>query len=167
MVRLQIKSSSVLLFSRTVRLAKRYRDPVDWFNHAGHLRYSKADWQEAENPRQANDRTNLVQTGHNETQQAHDKAAKGKSQDEMDHRAFEWTEDGDIYLASGKYSAELGVNLTSATRRRPCVAEHSCFVFACKNPQLNEEMRGMEAKKRLSLSAMGTQASRQSVGCSS
>ncbi|CAE7829495.1 unnamed protein product [Symbiodinium sp. CCMP2592] len=120
MLRTQIKSSGVLLFSRTVRLSKRYRDPTDFVNHAGHLHYSKADWQNAENPRQANPRTNLVQTGqkaqvyqtHNESQRSHD----DKAQMNRSAYEFEWAEDADMYLASGNISAEFGVNLTSATR---------------------------------------------------
>ncbi|OLQ01772.1 hypothetical protein AK812_SmicGene15487 [Symbiodinium microadriaticum] len=116
MLRTQIKSSGVLLFSRTVRLSKRYKEPTDFVNHFGHLHYSNADWQNAENPRQANPRTHLVQTGQkaqihqtNESQQAHD----NKVQMNRSAFEFEWAEDGDTYLASGNYSAKFGVNLTA------------------------------------------------------
>ncbi|CAE7515684.1 unnamed protein product [Symbiodinium sp. CCMP2592] len=126
----QILSSGVLLFSKTLRLAKRYKDPTDFIDYAGHLQSATANWEQGTSPQVAISRTKLLQT---EAHQNHNQTPKaGSRKDEADQGVFEWMEDEDVYLASANYSQELGVNLTS-------------------------ELRGMEAKQRLSLEATKAQ----------
>ena len=169
MLRMKISTSGVLLFSKTLRLAKRYRDPTDFLDHHGHLHRTMANWEQETNPRSAISRTNLMQTGAGQAHnQSHAKAAKGKAQDDGEQGVFEWVEDEEgTYLASASYSPELGVNLTSAPgpKNLPALCRElpacSFFVSCCSQVQ---ELHGAEAKKRLSLAATEAQgASRQSL----
>jgi len=124
MLRLKISTTGVLLFSKTLRLAKRYRDPTDFVDHHGHLQRTMANWEQETNPRVAISRTKLMQM---EAHQSHNQSHQA-GKDEGEQGVFEWMEDEDTYLASANYSPELGVNLTS-------------------------ELHGVEAQKRLSLAA--------------
>ncbi|CAE7461882.1 unnamed protein product, partial [Symbiodinium sp. CCMP2592] len=124
MLRMKISSSGVLLFSKTLRLAKRYKDPTDFVDHHGNLHRTMANWEQETNPRASISRTKLMQM---EAYQTHNQSHQA-GKDEAEQGVFEWMEDEDTYLASANYSPELGVNLTS-------------------------ELHGLEAQKRLSLAA--------------
>ena len=110
MLRLKISTTGVLLFSKTLRLAKRYRDPTDFVDHHGHLQRTMANWEQETNPRVAISRTKLMQMEAHQTHNQSHQAGKDKGEQGV----FEWMEDEDTYLASANYSPELGVNLTSA-----------------------------------------------------
>ena len=118
LLRMEIRTSGILLFRRSLRLSKRYAEPTDFVDHAGHLMKSTASWNQPANPRRAMSRTKLLQTNaetNAETLEANNEshADEGESRESL-----EWM-DEDLYLASANYSQELGVNLTSEPGPHP------------------------------------------------
>ncbi|CAE7925412.1 unnamed protein product [Symbiodinium necroappetens] len=89
MLRLKISTTGVLLFAKTLRLAKRYRDPTDFVDHHGHLHRTMANWEQETNPRVSISRTKLMQMEAHQTHNQSHQAGK----DEGEQGVFEWMED--------------------------------------------------------------------------
>jgi len=110
MLRTEIKSSGVLLYSKTLRLNKRFGGGTQFVPQ--HVKASNADFRTPTNPRNAMSRTKLMQM--NESLEAHE--IQNRSSEEGGEGVFEWMEEDDFYLASANYTQDLGINLTSEHR---------------------------------------------------
>eukprot|EP00439_Symbiodinium_sp_Y106_P049218 s639_g6.t1 len=134
MLRTEIKSSGVLLYSKTLRLNKRFGGGTQFVPH--HVKASNANFRNPTNPRNAMSRTQLLQTNESlevhESQNRSSEESGGKGGDGEFEGVFEWMEEEDFYVASANYTQDLGINLTS-------------------------EHRGTEAKRHLSLAQTESQ----------
>ncbi|CAE7797201.1 unnamed protein product [Symbiodinium sp. CCMP2592] len=134
LLRTEIKSSGMLLFSRSLRLSKRFGSNTDFVPE--HVHGATSTWLNAQNRFKSISRTKLLQMGRGR-RQARDQSDKAEGQGRMESEdqapeVLEWMQEDEIYLASASYSQDLGINLTS-------------------------ELRGSAATRRLSLAAAETQ----------
>ncbi|CAE7019266.1 unnamed protein product [Symbiodinium sp. KB8] len=109
----EIKSHGITLFSRTLRLTKRFGDGNAFFPHNVHA--STSTWKKKNIPRAAMSRTKLLQTdqGLNHSGHSEDKHEEEEEDAEEDESLWEWQADPeDLYLASGNFTDD-GLNLTS------------------------------------------------------
>ncbi|CAE7746647.1 unnamed protein product [Symbiodinium sp. CCMP2456] len=110
LLRTKILSSGVLLFSRTLRLAKRFgSNAADW--HPPHAKATSAKWDMLTNPRVTMSREALLQSNQSKDSQED----VGKEDTEADDGGvWEWMMDSEeLYLATADYNMDLGVNVTS------------------------------------------------------
>jgi len=111
----EIKSHGISLFSRTLRLTKRFGDGNAFFPH--NVYASTSTWKKINIPRASMSRTKLLQTdeglnhsGHSEDEDEVDEVEVEEKEDES---LWQWqTDPEDLYLASGNFTDD-GLNLTS------------------------------------------------------